>query len=198
MAQRGRVWSIVWQVLVGLVAAGLLVLGLLVAAGKAQGTGASVVGADDLIRAGLNQAVTAWRSALARGDAKGLGTFALPEYAAEARAALADPASGLYRVLLTEESVFGRLADDDRTRVALFANATPYDPERGATVCLYDPAAVSAETDADRLRMLTRPQGPTLACQTFFAVGGSWRADCEAGSAAPEGRLATPAPTRPA
>jgi hypothetical protein len=39
MADRRKVWSIVWQVLVGLVAAGLLILGLLVASGRAQADG---------------------------------------------------------------------------------------------------------------------------------------------------------------
>jgi hypothetical protein len=39
MADRRKVWSIVWQVLVGLAAAGLLILGLLVASGRAQADG---------------------------------------------------------------------------------------------------------------------------------------------------------------
>jgi hypothetical protein len=196
MAGRGKVWSIVWQVLVGLVAAGLLVLGLLVASGKAQdagepgvpqNSGAAVVADDAPIHDGLAQAVTAWREALRAGSPERLAAFALPEYAAHARASLNDPTSELYRVLLSEESVFRRLAVDPRTRTALFSNATPYDPERGATACLYDPAAVAGDTDADRLRMLDMAQGPTLACQTFFAVDGGWRADYEAGSGASEG-----------
>jgi len=194
----GKVWSIVWQVLLGLFAAGLLLLGLLVATGRAQDNGPSVVAADDPIHPGLERAVTVWKAALATGNATRLAGFALPEYAEHAKAALADPTSELFRVLLSGDSVFKRLAADGRTRLSLFANATPYDPERGATACLYDPAAVTAATDADRLRMLNMTQGPTLACQTFFAVEGGWRADYEAGSAAPEGRAPRGAAPLPA
>jgi|GEM_PF-3506358 hypothetical protein len=191
MALRGRkVWSFLLQAVGVAFAAGLLILALVMAEEEGHGEeigGPGIVEPESHLFAALNGAVGQWRRALAAGDATGLTAFALPEYAVAARAALADPGSDLHRTLMAPDSALRRLAADRRTRVALFVNTTPYDPERGVSACLYDPAAVRAESDADLLRMLARPQGASLACQAFFDAAGGWRADYEAGSAAPEG-----------
>jgi len=211
MAASGRkVWSIVLQVIGGLVAAGLLILGLMVASGHAQeadtempnaqagdGSEATVLGVDDTIYGALSATVAAWRAALVSGDPARVAAFALPEYADEARSALKDPGSDLYRVLLAEDSALRRLAGDGGTSVALFANTTPYDPERGVTACLYDATALHVNRGDDRRALLDMAQGPNLVCEPFFEAGGKWRADYETASAAPEGDLDTgddPAP----
>jgi hypothetical protein len=145
----------------------------------ASAGGESVIEPDTDLYWDVGPAVEAWLDALVARDVAGLLAFALPEDLESTRAALADPESNGYRVLLSDESEVRNLAANPRSALMLFQERTPYDPAFGVTACQYDPLVLDPGTGTERLRLLEMPFGDALACHYFFFADGRWRADYE-------------------